>query len=377
MASELIRGRDFHLFLEGLTVLPTSEALCLQVPKVLGEKAIKLLSQLNLLNRDLKIEHVNDHLRLPLIRELLPSDFEMLRKSLSEFKVTTQVFSQRDKKDVNIVDALEGHLPSHLLNSLPQSIDFVGDIAVLWFPRELEKYKKVIGKALLTVHKRLRTVLDRAGAVEGAYRVRAFEVIAGEKKTETIHKEHGCVYHVDLAKAYFSPRLSYEHNRVAQQVQEGEAVVDMFAGVGPFSILITKKCKYVQVYALDMNPDAVKLLEKNIAVNRVAERVTPILGDAKQIVQERLGGIADRVIMNLPDEAIEFVDAACKALKPEGGIIHYYEFTHESKPLEVAKVRLVEAVKQSGREVDKILLVRPVRGIAPYAWQVVVDAGIQ
>ncbi|MEA2089254.1 MAG: class I SAM-dependent methyltransferase family protein [Thermoproteota archaeon] len=357
--------------------MATSEAVCLQVPKVLGEKAILLLSQLNLLNRDLKIDRVNNYLHVPLVRKLLPSDLETLRKNLSEFEVATHVFSERSKRPLNIVDALENRLPPHLLASLPQSVDFVGDIAVLQVPPELKEYEEVIGKALLTVHKRLRTVLAKAGAVEGVYRIREFEVIAGEEKTKAVHREHKCVYHVDLAKVYFSPRLSHEHNRVAQQVREGETVVDMFAGVGPFSILIAKRRRDVQVYAVDMNPNAVQLLEKNLAVNHVAEKVTPILGDAKQIVQERLRGIADRVIMNLPERAIEFVDATCEALKPEGGIIHYYEFTHESKPLETAKVRLTEAVKQAGREVEKVLLARVVRGIAPYAWQVVVDAEIQ
>lgn len=354
-----------------------SKATCIQIPKVLGEKAIKVLRKLDLLNRDLKIERVKNYLLIPLAHKLLPSDLKELRKTISEFEVTTHVFSERSKHPANIVEALENRLPSHLLASLPKSIDFVGDIAFLQVPQELEGYEQVIGKALLTVHSQLRTVLAKAGAVEGVYRLREFKVIAGEKKTDTVYREHGCVYHVDLAKAYFSPRLSYEHDRVAQQVLEGETVVDLFAGVGPFSILIARRYKNVQVYAVDVNADAIQLLEKNLAVNHVVGKVTSILGDAKQTVQERLGGVADRVIMNLPEKAIEFVDAACEALKPEGGVIHYYDFAHGSKALETSKVRLTEAVKQADREVGEILLARIVRGIAPYAWQVVVDAEIQ
>jgi tRNA (guanine37-N1)-methyltransferase len=207
--------------------------------------------------------------------------------------------------------------------------------------------------------------------------LRDFEVIAGVEKTATAHREYGCVYHVDVAKAYFSPRLSNEHDRVSSQVKEGEIVVDMFAGVGPFSILIAKKRENVKVYAIDVNPDAVEFLKRNIAVNRVENKVMPVLGDVRQVVRERLIGVADRVIMNLPEKAIEYIDVACKAIKSRGGIMHYYEFTDTPDPLETARVRLTEALSQTNRNVKKILLTRVVRATAPFTWQVVVDAEIQ
>jgi tRNA (guanine37-N1)-methyltransferase len=111
-----------------------------------------------------------------------------------------------------------------------------------------------------------------------------------------VQKEHGCEYHLDLSEVYFSPRLSYEHSRVASQVEEKETVVDMFAGVGPFSILIAKTHEDVKVYAVDVNPDATRYLERNIIVNGVMGKVVPVLGDAKEIVHERLRGAADRVM---------------------------------------------------------------------------------
>jgi tRNA (guanine37-N1)-methyltransferase len=223
----------------------------------------------------------------------------------------------------------------------------------------------------------LETVLAKSGAVEGVYRLRDFEVIAGVEKTATIHREYGCLYHIDLAKAYFSPRLSNEHNRVASQVKEGETVVDMFAAVGPFSILIAKKSENVKVYAIDVNPDAIEFLKRNVSVNRVENKVVPILGDVRQVVREQLIGVADRVIMNLPEKAIEHVDVACRAIKPKGGIIHYYEFTNTPDPVETAGVRLNEAISQTNRNVKKTLLARVVRATAPFTWQVVVDAEIQ
>ena len=300
-----------------------------------------------------------------------------LENELPKSEIVVHEFTERKKRHYAHLDLLANKLPSNLLAGVPRAIDFIGDIAIVEIPSELAGYRKVIGEALLEAHKQTSTVLAKSGAVEGIYRIRNFEVIAGPDKTATVHREYGCVYHVDVTKAYFSPRLSTEHNRVALQVKTEETVVDLFAGVGPFTIPIAKNQKDVRVYAVDLNPDAVVLLKRNIAVNRAEKQVIPILGDARQVVKEHLFGMADRVIMNLPETAYDFVDVACEALKGEGGIIHYYEFMKVSDPLEAAKVRLTEAVNQCNRKVTKIMLAKPVREVAPYNWQVVVDAKIQ
>jgi tRNA (guanine37-N1)-methyltransferase len=357
--------------------LKVSAEPCLRVPKILGEKAIVLLNKLGFLNRELKIQQVMDSLFIPLVRKPLPADIKRFEETLPNFKISTHKFPKRTKRSLKLVDLLEDKLPPHLLASLPHAIDFVGDVAVIEVPPELESHKRIVGEAVLKAHKRIRTVLAKSGAVEGVYRVREFDVIVGIGKTETVHREYGCMFYVDLAKAYFSPRLSHEHDRVASQVKDGETVIDMFAGVGPFSVLIAKRHKNVRVYAVDVNPDAVNYLKKNIEANHVGKSVTPLLSDVRQIVKKKLVGVADRVIMNLPEKAIEYVDVACEALKPEGGVVHYYEFTSMPEPLETAKVRLIEAMKQTDRNVKKILSARLVRATAPYTWQVVVDVEIQ
>jgi tRNA (guanine37-N1)-methyltransferase len=150
----------------------------------------------------------------------------------------------------------------------------------------------------------------------------------------------------------------------------------MFAGVGPFAIQIAKQHERVRVYAVDVNPGAIELLNKNVAANRVMAKVTPICGDVRQVARERLTGVADRVVMNLPEKAIEYVDVACEAIKSTGGIMHYYEFTDAPDPKIAAEIRLIEAVEKANREVDKILTSKTVRAIAPYVMQVAVDAKI-
>jgi tRNA (guanine37-N1)-methyltransferase len=219
-------------------------------------------------------------------------------------------------------------------------------------------------------------VLAKVGAISGTYRLREFAIIAGEPRTATVHKEHGCKYYVDMAKAYFSPRLSHEHNRVASLVQKGETVVDLFAGVGPFAVLIAKKSETAKVYAVDINPEAIEFLKSNIRLNRVENRVFPILGDARHVIEDKLLGVADRVIMNLPEKAIEFIDAACTTVKPTGGIIHFYGFIRLPDSLENVKLRFSEAVEKAGRKVDKFLFAKTIRETAPYEWQMVLDAEI-
>jgi len=126
-----------------------------------------------------------------------------------------------------------------------------------------------------------------------------------------------------------------------------------------------------------MNPDAVTFLKKNIRLNRVDGKVHPILGDARQVASKKLTGVADRVIMNLPESAIEFVGAACHALKPQGGIVHFYSFTTASVSLEDTQNMFEEAVKKSGRKVTEFLFSRSVRETAPHENQVVLDVRVR
>jgi tRNA G37 N-methylase Trm5 len=122
-----------------------------------------------------------------------------------------------------------------------------------------------------------------------------------------------------------------------------------------------------------MNPDAFELLRTNVRLNRVENRVFPILGNARRVVEEKLKGTEDRVIMNLPEKAIEFIDVACQALKAEGGVVHFYGFIHEPDSLEALKARFAETVAGNRRHVDQFLLAKTVRETAPYECQVVLD----
>ena len=352
------------------------DAVCLKVPKNQGEKIIALANKLGLINKALIIQRDENQLYIPLNRQPAETELETLKDQVLNLQLTTATFIEKKPAEETLTQLLEKELPPDLLSSIPHSLDVIGDIAIIEIPPELKVHESIIGQAILKAHKNLKTVLAKAGAISGTYRIRDLTLIAGENKTQTIHHEYGCQYHVDVAKAYFSPRLSHEHQRVASLVKPGETVVDLFAGVGPFSVLIAKNNAQVKVYAVDINPEAVELLKTNARVNRVETRLYPILGDARQLASGKLCGIADRVIMNLPETAIDFVDAACQTLKPQGGIIHFYGFIRKPDSIEEMKTRFSNAAEKAGRKVAEFLYAKSIRETAPYESQVVLDAKI-
>src|SRR2546428_2615870 len=184
-------------------------------------------------------------------------------------------------------------------------------------PEELQPYREQIGLAILRWNPNIRVAVQDHG-VKGERRVRSIEVIAGERRTTTVHTEHGLRYRVDLAQAYFSPRLASERERIADLVLEGEVVSDPFAGVGPFAILIAKRGRPKLVHASDVNPAAVELLRANIGANRV-ERIAAHEGDARRILEEVAP--VDRIILDLPHTAFDQLQDAFAAIG-ERGVVH-------------------------------------------------------
>ena len=154
------------------------------------------------------------------------------------FEVTERRFKQIESRIQSYRKIVD--VPKDIYHLLPTSFDIVGQVALIKLPDELLQYKNKIGEALLKTHSNLQTVLRDKG-VQGEFRVRDIEIIAGIPCTLTLHTEYGIKLLVDLWEVYFSPRLAKERYRIAKLVDHGEVVVDMFAGVGPFSIKIAKQ----------------------------------------------------------------------------------------------------------------------------------------
>ncbi|MHC1579850.1 MAG: class I SAM-dependent methyltransferase family protein, partial [Candidatus Alkanophagales archaeon] len=207
-------------------------AFCVRVPRGRGEEARRLLSERGLLRRDVRVRADGTSVYLPL--EGSRGEVERVLRGAG-FADAELEFSTEDFEAVRreTVEDLLGFKPSY---------EIVGDIAVITALPDGDgdgggaEVAERVAEAILKVHRNVRVVVRRASAVGGVYRTRRFEIIAGERRTETVHKENGFKFLVDLEKAYFNPRLGYERARVAALVREGETVVDMFAGVGTFAI---------------------------------------------------------------------------------------------------------------------------------------------
>jgi len=276
-------------------------------------------------------------------------------------------------------DNLKGTIPDHIINDVYNSYDIIGDIAIIKLTKTVEAYKEQVAEVIMKIHKNVKTVLAQTGPVEGKYRLRKLEYVAGEAKTVTIHKEHGCLFSVDLAECYFSPRLSYERLRIAKLVKTGEVIVNMFAGVGCFSIVIAKHSEAKEIYSIDINPIAVKFMRKNVVMNKVDGRVIPIEGDAKEVIVNVLSKRADRVLMPLPEKALQYLPYATLALRDRGGYIHYYDFEHARKgedPLKKASTKVEGRLRGLGFEYN-ICFGRIVRTTGPNWYQIVLDIFIQ
>jgi tRNA (guanine37-N1)-methyltransferase len=231
----------------------------------------------------------------------------------------------------------------------------------------------------MNTHREVKSVWRQVSSVSGDYRLRRLEFLLGKKTTETLYKEHGCIYKTDLRKTYFSPRLSYERLRIARLTRKGETVLNMFAGVGCYSISIAKHAEPLKVYSVDVNPYAYQYLRENIRLNRVEKTVVPIQGDAKTVTENRLQNVVDRVLMPLPEKAYEYLDYALYALKPTGGWIHYYDFEYANRKEDAVEKaeKKVSTKLQQLRTGFHVEFGRTVRPIGPRWYQVVLDIHIQ
>jgi len=250
-------------------------------------------------------------------------------------------------------------------SALIGSYDVIGDIAIVEIPEDMqnEKGRKKIAQSIVDSHKHIKTVLEKKGERLGEYRLRELEPILG-KGTVTDHRESGCVFRLDVAKAYFSPREGTERERIASQVKPGETVLVMFAGVGPFAVVIGKKQPRVRkVYAVEINPDAVKYMEENVKLNKLTYVIEPILGDAKEKCK-KMYGKCNRIVMPLPHEGRKFLGTAIKCARPKG-IIHFYYIGTEIQGQDMFKMA-IDIIKMECTKLGKRCRILSQRRVLPY-----------
>ena len=346
--------------------------LCVAVGRKDGERIRKYLLQKGLLDLSRKISSLDDRVLIPIAREILTDELANMRE-VAPLELVSAELCLSNRNPVTLQELLAEKIPQNLLPLIPKSYDAVGDLLVLEdLPDLLIPYKKEIGSALLKAVPSSKAALLKIGKVEGEFRLPQLEFVAGERRSDTIYTEYGVRLRVDLSKAYFSSRLGFERYRVAKSVSDGETVVDLFAGVGPFSIMIAKYVR-ARVFAIDINPAAIHLLEENIKLNRLRGEVIPICGDAASSA-EKLEGKADRAIMNLPGKSLEYLGTALKVIKGKGGMIHLYTFA-SGEPLATAESNFKDAAGKMNRTCY-VVGSRIVKPVAPKKWQVALDISV-
>ena len=280
---------------------------------------------------------------------------------------------------LNLKTVLAGKLGPEQLKRFYRAYDVVGDIAVIRVPEPQLHYSRLIAEAIMTIHREVKSVWRQSSSVSGDFRLRNLNHILGKETTETCYGELGCVYKTDLRKAYFSPRLSYERMRITELVQKGETVVNMFAGVGCYSIAIAKHSAPQKVYSIDANPSAFQYLGENIRLNRAEKVVVPFKGDAKTVIETELQNVADRVLMPLPELAYEYLDYALLTLNSAGGWIHFYGFEHAKRDEDPVQKASSDVSRKLGRLCGSFCVDggRVVRTVGPRWYQVVLDIHVE
>jgi tRNA (guanine37-N1)-methyltransferase len=273
-------------------------------------------------------------------------------------------------------NALKDVFAKEEIEKVYSSFDIIGDIIIIKIPEELDGKKEIIAKILINKIKTVKTVFQQISSVEGEYRTRRLCFLTGINKSITEYREYGCIFKVDVLKTYFSPRLSTERLRVSKLIRNNEIIVNMFAGIGTYSIILAKKNPDCIVYSIDSNPDANDLCIINSKLNKVQDRVIPILGNARTIISTQLKGKATRVLMPLPEQAAEFIDSAVMALENNKGIIHYFahiKAKSKSNALEEGKVNCHNNFQCYQY---KIICGRVIREVGPRIYQTVFDLEI-
>jgi tRNA (guanine37-N1)-methyltransferase len=261
-----------------------------KVYKADGQKTIEMLKNLGKLDLEYKIIKEGDYLYIP------------VKGDISGYNTVNMdgILSSRKK-----------------VEKVSFSYDIIGSIAIIK-GKTIEEAKYL--SDFLKTRKNIKTIYIDKG-ISGEFRTRQLELVYGNPETKALYKENGIKLNVDVARAYFSPRLASERLRIEKEVVPGEFIIDMFAGIGPFSILIAmeKECKII---GMDINPDAIEIFNENIKLNKITGKINAICGDSGKLIESYSN--ADRVIMNLPHEAWKYLTLAYNAIKP-GGLVNYYE----------------------------------------------------
>lgn len=361
-----------------------------------AEKFLKLIktkfSDENIIDKRKKVIHSGAYVLFPLIKNK-----ENVNK-LNESNVNDlnfEIVNAKGEMDPNykfrsLEEALVGELSEDIKDLIPKSYDVIGKIAIIEFDQlnslsvdKTSLYKRKIAKAIAKVNKTVETVYEKKSEVKGKYRLKELQPLFGVNNPETFHKENNCIFKLNVKNTYFTPRLVFERKRLSLlKFAKNELIVDMFAGVGPISIQIAR-INHVKIYSFDINPTAYKYLIENIELNKLKGEILAYNIDVMDLINSsnelgiNLKNRLDRIIMNLPEQSINYVDIACFLMKKTGGILHLYQFCEKPDPIEKGIKNLITKLNRMGWYIEEIINSKIVKPFSPKSDLIVVDVKIK
>jgi len=267
-----------------------------------------------------------------------------------------------------IKKSLSNEIPLELTNYLPEKWEKIGDIVIIKLNEKLRNYGGKIGKTYAEILC-CKTVLNDVGGISGIYREPNVEILYGCENTETIHKENGIKYKLDVQKIMFSSGNMDERLRMAKISNKNETIVDLFAGVGYFTLPMAVYSKPKKIFSCEINPVAYKYLCKNIVLNHVTSIVEPLLGDNRTMAPKN---VAERVVMGYIEDTERFLPVAFDCLENYSGFLHYHDVCPDEllpeKPL-----KMVEKTAEKYKKNVDLLTCRVIKSYAPGVSHVVLD----
>ena len=340
------------------------------------------------LDRSRDVFHEENYVLFPI--KLSVFKFKYVKEKLEhQFKyiIVYRASKRNDSRESKSLKAsLAKELPKKLLRLVPQSYDIIGDIAILDFvqtnkisKKKYVEFKQKVAEKLIAINKAVSRVYEKKSEIKGQYRLRDFDLICGTDNSETIYKENNCQFKLDIKKTFFSPRLVFERKRIASlNYKDGENVIDLFAGVGTFSIQIAKSHS-VTIHAFDINPVAYLYLQENISLNMIKGKVIAHQLDILDLlvpeneIGQALKNQANRIIMNLPEKSLDYLKVACFLLPDSGGLIHIYLFCEKPSAIKKSIEKISIELNKIGWKIQKVINAKIVKAYSPKSDLTVLD----
>jgi len=349
------------------------------------------LGDANIFDKKRKLLIKDGYAQLPISQkpdDLLTKELESICRFVIKYDASPQIkisLSTKERVFSEIRDVMDFSLDVNLEKEIPDSWEFYDDLLLIpGYSLQDEKWKPFLPQILqlLCTIFNVKRVAKKHLVTSDDFRSPKTELLLGTDPW-VCRKENGITYHFDVTKSMFCAGNISEKIRVSKFDCSGEIVVDLFAGIGYFTLPYLLHAKAQHLYACEWNPVSVTALKHNLVKHGLAERCTVLEGDNRLVCPR---DVADRVNLGLiPDSTISW-RTACQALKYSGGVLHIHgnievkkdELKREKMDAwgwdtSQAIVELLHQVKPNQFWNTEILHIECVKSYAPRVFHLVLD----